>query len=111
MEVDISRGMWIDTRAGEMSLEDWADKYLALSRSLAPKTQETYARDLRRYVLPHFGRHRIGRLQSDEIENWLNDELEAGLAPSSVHRDYRTLRRVLQSAVEKRSCSLTLATV
>jgi integrase len=36
-----------------------------------------------------------------EIENWLNDELASGLAPSSVHRHYRTLRRMLQVAVEK----------
>jgi integrase len=102
MEVDISRGAWVDPRDAEMSLADWADKFLALTRRHAPKTQETYARDLGRYVLPQFGRHRIGRVQSEEIENWLNDELEAGLAPSSVHRHYRTLRRVLQSAVEKR---------
>jgi integrase len=102
MEVDISRGAWVDPRGAEMSLEGWADKFLALARSLAPKTQETYARDLRRYVLPQFGRQAIGRLQPEDIENWLNDELEDGLAPSSVHRHYRTLRRVLQVAVEKR---------
>src|SRR5256885_13577250 len=71
MEVDISRGAWVDPRAAEMSLEEWAEKFLALARNLAPKTQETYARDLPRYVLPQFGRHRIGRLQSQEIENWL----------------------------------------
>ena len=45
--------------------------------------------------------YRLGRLPAEEIENWLNDELAAGLAPSSVHRHYRTLRRMLQVAVEK----------
>ncbi len=45
--------------------------------------------------------YRIGRLPAGEIENWLNDEIAAGLAPSSVHRHYRTLRRMLQVAVEK----------
>ena len=44
---------------------------------------------------------RLGRLSPEEIETWLNDELANGLAPSSVHRHYRTLRRVLQTAVEK----------
>ncbi len=52
-------------------------------------------------MLPRFGTYRIGRLPADEIENWLNDEIDAGIAPSSVHRHYRTLRRVLQVAVEK----------
>ncbi len=40
-------------------------------------------------------------LPADEIENWLNDEIDAGIAPSSVHRHYRTLRRMMQVAVEK----------
>jgi site-specific recombinase XerC len=52
-------------------------------------------------VLPRFGSYRLGRLPADEIENWLNDEIAEGIAPSSVHRHYRTLRRVLQVAVEK----------
>ena len=36
---------------------------------------------------------RLGAKPPDQIENWLNDELEAGIAASSVHRHYRTLRR------------------
>ena len=71
------------------------------ARRLSPTTQETYRRDLDKYVLPRFGAYRLGRLPADEIENWLNDEIAAGIAPSSVHRHYRTLRRVLQVAVEK----------
>jgi integrase len=102
MEVEVSRGGWVDPRAAHISLNEWAEQFLALARSLAPKTQETYARDLHRYVLPRFGGNPIGRLPAEDIENWLNDELEAGIAPSSVHRHYRTLRRVLQAAVEKR---------
>lgn len=45
--------------------------------------------------------YRLGHPPADEIENWLNDEVAAGLASSSVHRHYRTLRRLLQVAVEK----------
>ncbi|MGH9119690.1 MAG: tyrosine-type recombinase/integrase [Acidimicrobiales bacterium] len=52
-------------------------------------------------MLPRFGAYRLGRIPPDEIENWLNDEIDAGIAPSSVHRHYRTLRRVLQVAVDK----------
>ena len=59
-------------------------------------------RDLERYVLPRFfGAYRLGRLPAEEIEEWLNDEVAAGVAPSSVHRHYRTLRRMLAVAVEK----------
>ena len=100
-QVDIERGRWIDPAAADMPLERWAVEFLQLARRLSPSTQETYARDLRRYVLPRFGSYRIGRVPAEEIENWLNDEIAAGIAPSSVHRHYRTLRRVLQLAVEK----------
>ena len=52
-------------------------------------------------MLPRFGAYRLGQLPADEIENWLNDEIAAGIAPSSAHRHYRTLRRMLQVAVQK----------
>jgi hypothetical protein len=66
-----------------------------------PLDQQTYRRDIDKYILPRFGAYKIGRLPADEIENRLNDEIEAGYAPSSVHRHYRTFRRMLQVAVEK----------
>src|SRR3954447_12255505 len=101
MEASKVRGAWIDPRDADMPLADWAQEFMRLSRRLSPSSQETYRRDLDKYVLARFGAYRIGRIPADEIENWLNDEIESGIAPSSVHRHYRTLRRVLQVAVEK----------
>lgn len=101
VEVDKDRGEWIDPRGAQMPLTEWVKTFLSLARSLAPTTQETYQRDLDKYILPRFGATRIGRLKAEDIEEWLNDEIDAGLASSSVHRHYRTLRRVLQAAVEK----------
>ena len=100
-EVDLERGDWIDPRGAALPLAHWADEFLALARRLSPTTQETYRRDLTKYILPRFGSYRLGRLPADEIENWLNDEVASGIAASSVHRHYRVLRRVLQVAVEK----------
>ena len=101
MQVDIERGRWIDPAGADVALGVWAEEFLLLARRLSPSTQETYRRDLSRYILPRFGAYRLGRLPADEIENWLNDEIASGLAVSSVHRHYRTLRRMLQVAVEK----------
>jgi len=101
VQVDIERGRWIDPAGADLPLSVWADEFLSLARRLSPSTQETYRRDLRRYILPRFGADRIGRLPADAIEHWLNDEIASGLAPSSVHRHYRTFRRMLQVAVEK----------
>ncbi len=101
IEVDKDRGAWIDPRGADTPLRDWTETFMSLARSLAPTTQETYRRDLDRYVLPTLGARRLGQLTAEEIEHWLNDELASGLAASSVHRHYRTLRRVLATAVEK----------
>jgi len=95
------RGQWVDPRDAQMPLVAWAEEFLSLSRRLSKTTQQTYRRDLDKYVLPRFGGYRLGQLPADQIENWLNDEIAAGIAPSSVHRHYRTLRRVMQVAVQK----------
>ena len=99
--VDMDRGDWIDPRKSAISLREWSEAFFASSLSLAPTSLATYRRDLGTYVLPAFGDHRLSRLNAEEIEQWLGAELARGISPSSVHRHYRTLRRVLQAAVEK----------
>ena len=101
VELDKQRGNWIDPRDGDLPLAVWADTFLSLARRLSPTTQDTYRRDLERYILPRFGSYRLSRLPAEEIEQWLNDEVAEGIAPSSVHRHYRTLRRMLAVAVQK----------
>jgi integrase len=101
VESDKLRGSWLDPRDAEIPVAVWAETFLSLCRRLAPTTQETYRRDLEQFVLPRFGAYRLGRLPPAEIEQWLNDEVDAGIAASSVHRHYRTLRRMLAVAVEK----------
>ena len=101
VEVDMDRGAWIDPKGADVPLAVWVETFMAMSASLSPTTIETYRRDLDKYVLPAFGSRRLGQLRAEDIERWLNDEIVAGIASSSVHRHYRTLRRVLQAAVEK----------
>ncbi len=101
VQVDIERGNWLDPRGANITVKQWSEEFLSLARRLEITTQQTYRRDLDRYILPRFGTYRIGNLPAAEIEAWLLDEIDAGLSSSSVHRHYRTLRRMLQVAVEK----------
>ena len=59
MQVDIERGRWIDPAGADVALGAWAEEFLSLARRLSPSTQETYARDLKRYILPRFGAYRL----------------------------------------------------
>ena len=101
VEVDMERGDWFDPQAGQMLVREWAETWLKASMSLSPTTVQTYRRDLDDSVLPRFGATRLSKVTPEDIEAWLADELELGIAPSSVHRHYRTLRRLLQVAVER----------
>ena len=62
MEVAVDRGQWVNPTHGEMTLSDWAKEFLLLARRLSPSTQETYNRDLTKYVLRIFGAYRLARL-------------------------------------------------
>lgn len=55
METEKARGNWIDPRHAAIPLAHWADEFLLLARRLSPSTQETYWRDLNKYVLPALG--------------------------------------------------------
>lgn len=101
MEADLARGQWLDPTGAQVPVAEWAETFLSLCRRLEHTSRATYERDLRRYVLPRFGDYRIGSVPAEDIENWLNDELDAGIAPSSVHRHYRPLRRMFQVAIDK----------
>jgi integrase len=97
---DMHRGQWVDPAAGRLMLAEWAATYLATVTNLRPTTLATYERDLTRYVLPRFGHLPLARIRPLDVRSWLADELAAGIAPTSVHRHFCTLRRLLRVAVE-----------
>jgi integrase len=97
---DMHRGQWVDPAAGRLTLVEWAATYLATVTNLRPTTLATYQRDLDRYVLPRFGHLPLAGIRALDIRTWLANELTAGIAPTSVHRHFCTLRRLLRVAVE-----------
>jgi len=88
VQVDIERGRWLDPSGAQLTLQSWSGEFLSLARRLSPTTQQTYLRDLDKYILPRFGAYRIGRLPTDEIEKWLMDEIEAGALCCEVEREH-----------------------
>lgn len=55
-QVEMERGRWIDPAGADQPLAQWAEEFLLLARRLSPSTQQTYRRDLDRYVLPRSAR-------------------------------------------------------
>ena len=98
MKVDKRRGLV--TGDARMTVADLADQWLHAAMNLAPGSRSTYRRDLDRYILPRFGAMQIGRVSAAAIDQWMSEEL-GHLAPSSVHRHYRTLRTMFGFAIKR----------
>lgn len=97
----LERGVYLPPKTGTVLVADMADRWLAGARDLGQGGKETYRRDLDRYVLPALGQLPLRRLTVDAIDDYLSAELAHGLAPSTVHRHYRTLNRLCNVAIEK----------
>src|SRR5690606_6625703 len=67
--------------------------------NLRPKTRRVYAETLSR--LGPIEDVALGRLTPAAIDEWLAARTRSGAAPSSVHRDYRVLRRMLNVAHQR----------
>lgn len=86
------------TAVSASTVSELSGQWLDAAVHLAPGTIATYRRDLDRYILPAFGATDPQRLTSAMIQKWITGELKR-LAPSSVHRHYRTLRTMFAWAV------------
>jgi site-specific recombinase XerD len=101
MKADVAADRYVAPNASAMLVRTWADEWLAGAMNLGEGGRDTYRRDLDRHILPVLGGIRLRRLDGDVIAGFLADELAAGLAPSTVHRHYRTIRRMCQVAVTR----------
>lgn len=84
----------------KITVADFADLWLDSAHDLAPNTIATYRKSLA-HILPDLGNVYLHRLNPDMIEALLNKELDAGLAPSTVNRDYRTINRLCNYAIKR----------
>lgn len=98
---DQSRATWIDPRSAEITLTDYATRWLANRAQLRPRTHELYESLLRLHILPTLGELKLGQLTSSAVLKW-HGELYAAKHPgaSTVAKAYRLLRTVLNTAVE-----------
>ena len=87
------------------SLAELSAQWLTAAIHLAPATVATYRRDLNRYILPAMGSVSPKAISPQMIQAWIAAELDR-LAPSSVHRHYRTLRTMFGWAIRQGQLSV-----
>ena len=64
------RGAWVDPVAGQVTLEEWAAKWLNGGTDLRPVTRAKYQHMLDRHVLPVLGPIELAGLTSSAVRSW-----------------------------------------
>lgn len=98
VETELSRGAWIDPRAGEILLEVYATGWLEQKVRLAPRTREIYATQLRLHILPKLGRTWLVDISPEMVRGWYADLL-AERGASVAAKAYVRLKQILSQAV------------
>ena len=100
IEVDKSRGTWVDPQRGRIPFGPWAMRWLESRTDLKPKTMAGYESLLRVHILPHFGERRLKEISGIEIREWMANLKASGLSAARVRSAFMVLRSALQAAVD-----------
>jgi integrase len=100
LATDVSRGEWVDPRAGKVTLEQYAEAWLASKVGLAPKTVELYEYLLRLLIVPQLGSKPLNEITPMRVRKWRAELLKAGRpGESTIAKAYRLLSSILSTAV------------
>jgi integrase len=97
IETDLHRGVWVDSRLGELTVSEFAGRWLSHRPDLAVRTRELYEYLNKRYIEPELGRIHLNKLTPGRIREW-NAELSKRL-PSTAAKSYRLLSAMMKTAV------------
>jgi integrase len=99
IEVDKSRGDWVDPRLGRITLGEWTEEYLSTITNLRPSTRVRDESYIRNHVIPKFGTTPLSSIEHMAIRAWVA-ELAETKAPSTVHKAHQLLSKILRTAMD-----------
>ncbi|RFA14510.1 hypothetical protein B7R22_09830 [Subtercola boreus] len=99
VEVDKSKGAYIDPGKTRVTLGQWLDDWLAGRSDLRMTSRERAEGIVERHIKPRLGGYTIGNLNHKTIQEWAGG-LSATQSPSSVRKIVNVLSGSLQLAVK-----------
>jgi len=101
VEVDLSRGTWLDPARGRICLVSYAEAWITGRRvkgqPLTPATLSTYRRRLDAQIAPTFGDWPIDRITPAAVRTWYAATTKTGATTAA--QAYRLLHAILATAV------------
>lgn len=99
---DISRGKWIDPRAGDVKIREYAETWRE-QQLHRDTTADLVERAFRLHINPVIGDVTIGQARPSHMRRWVKDRVEnSDLAASTVHLIYGYLGAMFATAVHDR---------
>lgn len=103
IQADMDRGIFLDPKSGKVTLDDFAETWIASrlvkGKPLAPRAAELYRSLLRLHISPVLGSIDIGKLEPAAVRTWHGHLLTNGPGRSTTAKCYRLLRAICQTAV------------
>lgn len=100
IETDMARGDWSDPQLGRVTVDEWAEQWVATTVHLKPKTQWGYLSTLRTHVLPAFGDVPVSAVDTAAVRRLMAKMLSAGSSPATATKARAVLRLVMACALE-----------
>ena len=89
VESQIARGEWTDPERAEVTLGDYAERWIAERPGLRPRTVELYRWLLRRHIVPWLGGVPLGKIDTPLVREWRAKLLAEGVSVSTTAKSYR----------------------
>jgi len=105
MHADISRGQYIDPRAGKITVTKYANQWRAMQLH-RDSTADMVERAFRLHILPTLGHYAISDLRASHLRTWVKTTADK-LAASSIHLVYSYVKSMLNAAVADRVISVS----
>ncbi|QHF19844.1 tyrosine-type recombinase/integrase [Rathayibacter sp. VKM Ac-2762] len=97
VELDKSRGAYIDPAKARVTVDDWLTAWLATRTDLRATSLERAEGIVRRHITPTLGRYPLGELTHSTVQAWAS-RLLATQSPSSVRKIVNVLSGALTAA-------------
>ncbi|MFD0595440.1 hypothetical protein ACFQZ4_26450 [Catellatospora coxensis] len=100
VEADLSRGTWLDDRAGSITLGEYARAVLRDSQRIGPRWRETCERNMRLHLVPLLDMP-LRAVSAMRVREWHAAALRGKGGKTSISQTYRFLRMVMNTAVRE----------
>ncbi|MFB6860471.1 tyrosine-type recombinase/integrase [Streptomyces virginiae] len=99
VEADMTRGQYVDPRAGRITFQQFAEKWVAKLTTDEVSRTAVESR-LRLHAYPYLGRRPLGSFQPAHIRDWLGELASTSLAANSRRAIFENASSVLNAAVD-----------